>query len=259
MSISQSCHGVQGPRASPPQLRSPQPLPSDRATAQDSKDPPPSKMDLTPGSRPGSSPRQPQRKRRRYDEPPVYAQKSSTTKGKGPVIPNRRPPVPKHMRHTLKDPGPLRKRSVSAHAPTTAPPPLSKSQSEDVPPANGPPVANKPPEPPQLGALGPWEPSITGFIPHEEVTKVVCDFLFQHVVIREDVAAAPAGSSAPGQGAIIEVEGKLGHLIDMERGDRLHLPLLTESIMNRDHPRFRTSFESSMTLVSLQEIDSYQI
>ena len=80
---------------------------------------------------------------------------------------------------------------------------------------------------------------------------MVCDFLFQHVVMRDDIATAPTGSAAPGSGAIIEVEGKLGRLIDMERGERLHLPLFTESIINRDHPRFRTSFESSMTLVSL--------
>lgn len=259
MSISQACHGVPAPRPVPGtphgNRSSPQPLPSDRVGAQDSKHPP-SRMDVTPGSRPGSSPRLPQRKRRRYDEPPIYAQKSANAKGKGPVIPNRRPPVPKHMRHTLQGPGASRKRSISAQAPAPAPP---RSQSDNVSPANGPPVANKPPEPPQLGALGPWEPSITGFIPHEEVTKVVCDFLFQHVVVREDVAAAPAGSSAPGQGAIIEVEGKLGHLIDVDRGDRLQLPLLTESIINRDHPRFRTSFESSMTLVRPRKPASYQI
>jgi hypothetical protein len=101
-----------------------------------------------------------------------------------------------------------------------------------------------------VGILGPWEPSITGFIPHEEVTKLLCDFLFQHVVMRNDVGAGPAGSAAAGQGAIIEIEAKLGHVMDMDRGERLNLPILTETVVNRDIPRFRTSFESSMTVVS---------
>ncbi len=101
----------------------------------------------------------------------------------------------------------------------------------------------------QEGSLGPWEPSITGFIPFEEITKQLCDFLFQHVVLRTDVAAAAAGSAAAGQGAIIEVEAKLGHLMDMDRRERLVLPVLTESVINRES-RLRTSFESKMTVVS---------
>jgi hypothetical protein len=78
----------------------------------------------------------------------------------------------------------------------------------------------------------------------------VCDFLFQHVVLRNDATAAPAGTAAAGLGAIIEVEAKLGHIIDMDRGERLSLPILTESVINKENPRFRTAFESSMTLVS---------
>jgi hypothetical protein len=97
--------------------------------------------------------------------------------------------------------------------------------------------------------LGPWEPSITGYIPHEELTKVVCDFLFQHVVLRNDAAAAPAGTAAAGQGPIIEVEAKLGQIIDMDRGDRLQLPVLTETIINKENTRLRTAFESRMSLV----------
>lgn len=87
-------------------------------------------------------------------------------------------------------------------------------------------------------------------IPHEEITKVLCDFLFQHVVLRNDVAVEPAGSAAAGQGTIIEIEAKLGHVIDAETRERLTLPILTECVINRESPRFRTSFESSMTVVS---------
>lgn len=85
------------------------------------------------------------------------------------------------------------------------------------------------------------------------MTKLVCDFLFQHVVLRNDVGAGPAGSGATGQGAIIEVEAKLGKHIDQDRRERLYLPVMTETILNRENSRFRTSFESSMSLVSTSQ------
>lgn len=132
------------------------------------------------------------------------------------------------------------------------PPPAGgpEADASQSPNMNGPSTQAPPANPPQLGSLGPWEPSITGLIPHEEVTKLICDFLFQHVVLRNDVNAGPAGSAAGGQGAIIEVEAKLGHIMDMDRGERLHLPILTETVVNRDTPRLRTSFESNMSVVS---------
>ena len=214
----------------------------------------PSKMDTTPDVTTNSSPHYPKRKRRRYNEPPIFAQKCHRTRGTGPVIPNKLPPIPKHARDSPSNPWAARIRSSIANAP--AAPVRAKSQApsnnhaDEATPVNGPPAHPHAPQPPQPGLLGPWEPSITGYIPHEDVTKTVCDFLFQHVVLRNDASAGPAGSSAAGQGAIVEVEAKLGQHIDLDRGDRLYLPIMTESILNRDNPRFRTSFNSSMSLVS---------
>lgn len=68
--------------------------------------------------------------------------------------------------------------------------------------------------------------------------------------MRKDVGAGPAGGAATGQDAILEVEAKLGQLIDRNRGERLRLPVLTECILSKDDPAIRTSFESSMSLVS---------
>lgn len=219
----------------------------------------PSKMDLTPDATAGSSPQLPKRKRRRYNEPPIFAQRCARTRGTGPTIPNPLPPIPKHARDSPSNPWAARMRSSSiaaaparassVHAQTPTP---TKSIADGAAPVNGPSLNQPPaPEPQQLGLLGPWEPSITGYIPHEDVTKLVCDFLFQHVVLRNDVGAGPAGSSAVGQGAIIEVEAKLGRHIDLDRGDRLVLPIMTESILNKENSRIRTSFESSMSLVSI--------
>lgn len=200
---------------------------------------------------------QPKPKRRRYNEPPIYAQRSVRTKGRCPVIPHPQPPIPKHARGPGQDPWASRRQSLASTAGSAT----TTTRTARTPgPAVPPPSANGPPPPPpvvapaarrvkQEGSLGPWEPSITGFIPFEETTKQLCDFLFQHVVVRTDVAVGVAGSAAAGQGAIIEVEAKLGRLVDQDRRERLVLPVLTESVINRES-RLRTSFESSMSVVS---------
>lgn len=206
---------------------------------------------------------QPKAKRRRYNEPPIYAQRSVRTKGRCPVIPNPQAPIPKHARGLGQDPWASRRQSLASTAGSTTTARTARTPGPAVPPpsTNGPPPPAAAPAAPaaplapvasraqQQGSLGPWEPSITGFIPFEEITKQLCDFLFQHVVMRSDVGAGAAGSAAAGQGAIIEVEAKLGHLMDMDRRERLVLPVLTEGVINRES-RLRTSFESNMTVVS---------
>ncbi|KAK9549839.1 hypothetical protein V6Z88_003127 [Aspergillus fumigatus] len=224
----------------------------------------PTKMDVPPDFRPDSSDRPAKRRRRRYIEPPIFAQRSVRTKGRCPMIPNPLPPIPKHLRDSPQNPFEARRQSTPSQAPaaTVAPSTAATAVTKsEPPPVNGPPAARLPPTPAAsalpVGSLGPWEPSITGFIPHEEITKLVCDFLFQHVVLRNDATAAPAGTAAAGQGAIIEVEAKLGHIIDMDRGERLSLPILTESVINKENPRFRTAFESSMTLSQHRAMNNF--
>ncbi|KAJ5480730.1 hypothetical protein N7539_006624 [Penicillium diatomitis] len=112
------------------------------------------------------------------------------------------------------------------------------------------------PRPQHTGSLGPWEPSITGFIPYEELTKQLCDFLFQHVVMRTDVAVDATGSAAAGAGTIVEIEAKLGHVVDQDRRERLVLPVLTESVINRDS-RVRTAFESNMTVEQHRAMNNF--
>ena len=104
-------------------------------------------------------------------------------------------------------------------------------------------------EPAADNPLGPWEPTITNVIPSEELTKLICDFLFQQVVMRKDIGAGPAGGMAVGSGAILEVEAKLGRLIDKSRGERLRLPILSETVISKDDPNLRLAFESSMSQV----------
>ena len=210
----------------------------------------------------------PKAKRRRYNEPPIFAQRSVRTKGRCPIIPHPQPPIPKHVRGSSQDPWVSRRQAAAAavtSVATTTTPAARAARASG--PAASPPVANAPAaplpsvtaaptttavgtaRPQQVGSLGPWEPSITGFIPYEELTKQLCDFLFQHVVVRTDVAVDASGSVSAGPGTIIEIEAKLGHVIDQDRRERLVLPVLTESVINRES-RLRTSFESNMTVVS---------
>ena len=242
-------------RASPVATTHPQ-ITSSPSASRSGSHPLKMEVDQEPTDRTENQPPKP--KRRRYNEPPIYAQRSVRTKGRCPAIPNPQPPISKHARAS-GDPWASRRQSLAStagSATTTTAPRTARTPGPSVPapavPApttNGPPPRVAAPPVPQEGSLGPWEPSITGFIPYEEITKQLCDFLFQHVVLRTDVAAAAAGSAAAGQGAIIEVEAKLGHLVDMDRRERLVLPVLTESVINRES-RLRTSFESKMTVVS---------
>jgi mRNA capping enzyme, beta chain len=191
------------------------------------------------------------RKKVRYDEPPIYARRVPRGTAKGPIIPNPRPPIAKNSPTRL----PLHRRSTSVQAAAPSPS-VTSLQTPARPPAtvngNTPPNGRSlPPAPaePVYGLLGPWEPSISGKIPYEEITKVVCDFLFKEVVLRRDLAAGVAGVSATGSGAILEIEAKLGKIVDKERGGRLRLPVMTECVLNTGE--YRTAFESSMSLVSI--------
>ncbi|KXG53692.1 uncharacterized protein PGRI_007420 [Penicillium griseofulvum] len=210
---------------------------------------------------------QPKQKRRRYNEPPIYARLTPRNTSRRPIIPNPRAPIPKHARQSQQDLSwAARRRSTSTMAVTSAATrvtraPAVASPSTSMPRVQAPPVPPapllRPPSTSQaVGSLGPWEPSITGFIPHEEITKTICDFLFQHVVMRNDVNAGSTGSAA-GQGTIVEIEAKLGHIIDMDSRDRINLPILTESVLNRENSRFRTSFESNMTVEQHRAMNNF--
>ena len=100
------------------------------------------------------------------------------------------------------------------------------------------------------GPLGPWEPSILNIIPSEELTRVISDWLFEHVVLREDVGVGPAGGAAD-QGAVLEIEAKIGQLMDKNTNDRIRIPVLNECVVSHTDPNLKIAFKSSMTEVRL--------
>ncbi|KAI9807916.1 MAG: hypothetical protein M1825_005222 [Sarcosagium campestre] len=199
----------------------------------------------TPESNGGAtSPQQPPRKRARHDEPPIFARKRSTSNS--PVVANKRQPVlhgvtgSVHHRHEVKD----SKQAIRATADTD--PAREANGVAPTPANNGVTLPQAQPVLATAGPLGPWEPSITNVIPHEELTNQIMDFLFYEVVDRQDVSAGGSGKN-PGQGTQLEIEAKLGQLIDKNTNERLRLPVRSECVLSKDDPSLRYFFKSSMT------------
>ena len=90
--------------------------------------------------------------------------------------------------------------------------------------------------------LGPWEPSISNVHPTDAMAKEVADWLFRHVVSRPDVGELTS------RGVDVEIEAKLGQLIDKDTGVRFSLPIRTEAILESSN---RIGFRSSMTEVCI--------
>jgi len=195
-----------------------------------------------------ASPQQPTRKRQRFDSPPIYAQssrKNGRMGGANPLMPNRRHAGNRAVA-PVKQEGNESKDQGSHHSS----PQVIKEESDGHPPPTTDIVVPKAqPISANEAALGPWEHSIIDMLPSEELTRMIADFLFTEVVLRDDVGAGPAGGSS-GPGAVLEIEAKFGQLIDKNTNERLRLPVMTECIVSKNDPNLRIAFKSSMTEVS---------
>lgn len=180
-------------------------------------------------SGPNSSPRQPPKKRVRYSEPPIWARSAmSRPKKYGPIPTNSsklngRPPVP--------------------HNPT----PISSSVPVKIE-SNGTkqhyqvnPQSNRQVDTPALELLGEWEPSILGNRPTDSMTKLLADWIYLKVVSRADIGELSS------RGVEVEIEAKLGQLIDSDTNQRYYVPVQSECILSETG---RVRFVSSMTEVS---------
>ncbi|PFH62661.1 hypothetical protein XA68_12532 [Ophiocordyceps unilateralis] len=197
----------------------------------------------TNGGHKSASPAAAPRTRYIYNAPPIWAQSaqklSTRALNHGNFVLQKR--LHAHHINGAKAEAPLpavAAGSVAARAerPTVAPSP-------DTPRAQ--PAAAPPPQPPQPAAdpgphnlLGPWEASITGVKPYEEISKMVADFIFIHVVNHPDFQEITR------RGIEFEIEAKLGTLIDKDTNCRVDRLLDTESIL---HDTGRVAFRSSMT------------
>ena len=217
-----------------------------------------------------SSRQQPTRKRPRNDDGiPIYARKASRGNRGNPLLPNRRIQAAKGS-VTAKHEPVVKDEPIVKQEPTDTNSQLAQQvitrRIKDEVNGNSLPNADvvlpkTQPEFKGQGPLGPWEPTILNIFPHDEVTRVISDFLFNEVVLREDVGAGPAGGGAE-KGAILEIEAKIGQLIDKNTNDRLRLPVMTDCVVSKDDPNLRINFKSSMTEVGpsiLMVIDNTDI
>jgi hypothetical protein len=167
------------------------------------------------------------RKRRRYSQPPIWAQDSRRMGG----MPSNANFVLQKRLHSHINGKQEQSTRPSRHA--------SPEANRAIPAAHAAPPA----EPGPQEILGPWEPSITGVKPFEDISRKVADFLFLNVL------NAPDMMEISSKGIQFEVEAKLGTLIDKDTGHRrVERGVASECILMDSS---RVAFESSMTEVSL--------
>lgn len=194
------------------------------------------------------------RRRRRHDEPPIWARSARQFKRVATGYSNasnKRHLATKSTMQATQDAG--ISRAISAEPPLLAANPTVAKQVKLE--ANG--YALQTTENPisrihsaiaDPGLLGPWETNILNTIPSEETIRAISDFLYTEVVGRPDVGSGPAGGGSS-KGAILEIEAKIGQLIDKNTNNRLRLPIVTECVLDKQDPNLRVAFKSSMTEV----------
>ncbi|KAM0360704.1 hypothetical protein ACHAO7_004232 [Fusarium culmorum] len=157
------------------------------------------------------------RRRRRYSQPPIWAQDSRRMAG----MPSNANFVLQKRLHShingKQEQKPRPSRHASPETNRTAPPPAEPAPQE---------------------ILGPWEPSITGVKPFEDISRKVADFLFLNVLNAPDMMEISSKSIQ------FEVEAKLGTLIDKDTRHRVNQNIASECILMDSS---RIAFESSMT------------
>lgn len=175
---------------------------------------------------------QPPRKRPRQDDIPVWAQSARARQLKfikshvaAPII-KRETPLKQEMPNQI---------AVNGQGQTQAQPQIQpQMQPQQAPPT---PLPND-----GIGMEQPhWEPSIINITPHEDLTKRVCDWIAHFLV----------NAATPTNGATFEIEAKVGAIWDEDTGTRMSLPVDTEAVFSRERYRGKTSFRSSMNMVSL--------
>ena len=197
----------------------------------------------------------PAKKKQRPTEVPIYAQSSRSGgrfAGANPTSRQNHFLAGKPATSAKEEPG----NPTNVSALISSQPAISATGNQEVKheangndlPGNLNPLPKAQPISADQGPLGFWEPSIVNVYPYEELVRVISDFLFTEVVRRDDVGAGPAGGGV-GMGAVLEIEAKIGQLIDKNTNERLRLPVLSECVLSPHDPSLKIAFKSSMTEV----------
>ena len=179
---------------------------------------------------------QPPQKRARHDEPPIWALRSHITA---------------HIRDRRSAQGPKQDlRSTRFQSRSVTPLPGKSPANSEV---NGTraPAARPDFEETNDGPLGYWERSITNVEPFNDLTRMVTDFIYSELDRRPDIAVTDVGGNVSPNGQI-EIEAKLGTLVDKRENERIRLPIVSAVILGLEARR-NIAFESFMTEVCLAQ------
>ena len=103
-----------------------------------------------------------------------------------------------------------------------------------------PPAQQIPIDMPVTAPANEWK-SIINVIPHEDLSRTVCDWIYNEI----GTATPPAG------GAMFEIEAKIGQIYDVERARRVRAGVRSEAIFDKDNWG-ATRFESTMDVVRIE-------
>lgn len=176
-------------------------------------------------------------KRRKYETPPIWAQRFDRSKEKPYTGPKPSMPRLSHLAPTAST-----QRSIT--------PVEIKSEPKNEQKVNGHPTT--PPAGPdrswQQEAVEGWEPSFDNMVPYNDVVMQVADRIFDNIL--NCPFKLPKGSKW-------EIEAKLGHLIDKSTGERLNLPVRTETILDPVFAAQRVRFDSKMSMAQHKALNKY--
>ncbi|KAL8730878.1 MAG: hypothetical protein Q9166_003805 [cf. Caloplaca sp. 2 TL-2023] len=99
------------------------------------------------------------------------------------------------------------------------------------------------------GFLGPWEPSITNVIHSEEIIRGIMDYLIGIVapmILKNDPVLD-----------MLEIEAKIGQVMDRDTQGRVRIPVETECVLSRNDPSLKTQFKSSMTETQHSQLNNF--
>ena len=96
------------------------------------------------------------------------------------------------------------------------------------------------------GILGaPWEVSVTETIPADRLLHQVAEFLYITMLSNPNLGAGDARNGA------LEIEAKVGTLVDKNNNERLNLPITTPCALHEGFSKSHVRFESFITEVSI--------
>jgi len=181
---------------------------------------------------------QPAPKRRRHETPPIWAVRFDRSKEKvydGPrieITPHQHQQLSLQTTQRSVTPADIKSEQrneskVNGHS-STPPRPQSRAWQQETPPG--------------------WEPNFDNMIPYNDVVMEVADRIYDNIV--ECPWELPEGSTW-------EIEAKLGHIIDKKTGERLYLPVRSETILDQGWASENIRFDSKMSMAQHKALNVY--